>query len=50
MHPDDNSLLIAAFPEYGILRNQMAYVLATMYDESACMMNTIHETHGDKFV
>ncbi len=50
MHLGDTRLLIEAARERGLLRNQMAYVLATAYQETAHTMKPINERGGDKYL
>ncbi len=50
MHLGDTRLLIEAGRERGLLRNQMAYVLATAYHETAHTMKPINEMGGDKYL
>lgn len=46
----DTRLLIEAGRERGLLRNQMAYVLATAYHETAHTMKPIMERGGEKYL
>jgi hypothetical protein len=46
----DTRLLIEAGRERGLLRNQLAYVLATAYHETAHTMKPIMEWGGDKYL
>ncbi len=50
MHLGDTRLLIEAGRERGLLRNQMAYVLATAYHETAHTMKPIIEKGGEKYL
>lgn len=50
MHLGDTRLLIEAGRERGLLRNQMAYVLATAYHETAHTMKPINEMGGEKYL
>ncbi|WP_343314413.1 glycoside hydrolase family 19 protein [Brucella sp. BE17] len=50
MHLGDTRLLIEAGREHGLLRNQMAYVLATAYHETAHTMKPIIERGGEKYL
>jgi len=50
MHLGDTRLLIEAGRERGLLRNQMAYVLATAYHETAHTMKPINEKGSDKYL
>lgn len=50
MHLGDTSLLVEAGRERGLLRNQMAYVLATAFHETAHTMKPINEMGGDKYL
>ncbi|WP_247997259.1 hypothetical protein [Brucella tritici] len=50
MHLGDTRLLIEAGRKHGLLRNQMAYVLATAYHETAHTMKPILEKGGDKYL
>jgi hypothetical protein len=49
MHLGDTRLLIEAGRKYGLLRNRMAYVLATAYHETAHTMKPI-EMGGEKYL
>lgn len=46
----DTKLLIAEGKKAGLLRNEMAYVLATAYHETAHTMKPINERGGDKYL
>lgn len=50
MHLGDTRLLIEAGRERGLLRNKMAYVLATAYHETAKTMKPINEMGGEKYL
>ncbi|WP_273727462.1 glycoside hydrolase family 19 protein [Brucella gallinifaecis] len=50
MNLGDTRLLIEAGRERGLLRNQMAYVLATAYHETAHTMKPINEMGGEKYL
>ncbi len=50
MHLGDTRLLIEAGRARGLLRNQMAYVLATAYHETAHTMKPIIEKGGEKYL
>ncbi|WP_374832932.1 hypothetical protein [Paenochrobactrum pullorum] len=50
MNLGDTRLLIKAGREYGLLRNQMAYVLATAYHETAHTMKPVREMGGEKYL
>jgi hypothetical protein len=50
MNLGDTRLLIEAGRERGLLRNQMAYVLATAYHETAHTMKPINECGSDKYL
>jgi len=50
MHLGDTRLLIEAGRKRELLRNQMAYVLATAYHETAHTMKPINEMGGDKYL
>lgn len=50
MHLGDTRLLIEAGRKRGLLRNQMAYVLATAYHETAHTMKPIREKGGEKYL
>ena len=50
MHLGDTRLLIEAGRERGLLRNQMAYVLATAYHETAHTMKPVNEMGGEKYL
>ncbi|WP_407977003.1 glycoside hydrolase family 19 protein [Brucella pseudogrignonensis] len=50
MHLGDTRLLIEAGRERGLLRNQMAYVLATAYHETAKTMKPINEIGSEKYL
>lgn len=50
MNLGDTRLLIKAGREYGLLRNQMAYVLATVYHETAHTMKPVREYGGEKYL
>ncbi|WP_273726407.1 hypothetical protein [Brucella gallinifaecis] len=50
MNLGDTRLLIEAGRERGLLRNQMAYVLATTYHETAHTMKPINEMGGEKYL
>lgn len=50
MHLGDTRLLIEAGRERGLLRNQMAYVLATAYHETAHTMKPVREMGGEKYL
>lgn len=45
----DTRLIIEACKEYGCLRNQAAYLLATAYHETAHTMKPINERGGNKY-
>lgn len=46
----DTPLLIEEAKKHGLLRNQLAYVLATTYHETAATMHPIHEYGSDKYL
>ena len=46
----DTRLLIEAGRDYGLLRNQMAYVLATAFHETAHKMKPVREMGGEKYL
>lgn len=50
MHLGDTRLLIEAGRKRGLLRNQMAYVLATAFHETAHKMKPINEMGGEKYL
>ncbi|WP_235906619.1 hypothetical protein [Brucella anthropi] len=50
MYLGDTRLLIEAGRKYGLLRNQMAYILATAYHETAHTMKPINEKGGEKYL
>ncbi len=50
MNIGDTRLLIEAGRERGLLRNQMAYVLATAYHETAHTMKPVREMGGEKYL
>lgn len=50
MHLGDTRLLIEAGRKRGLLRNQMAYVLATAFHETAHTMKPINEMGGEKYL
>ena len=50
MNLGDTRLLIKAGRERGLLRNQMAYVLATTYHETAHTMKPVREMGGEKYL
>jgi hypothetical protein len=50
MHLGDTRLLIEAGRKHGLLRNQMAYVLATAYHETARTMKPVTEMGGEKYL
>lgn len=50
MNLGDTRLLIEAGRDYGLLRNQMAYVLATAYHETANRMKPVREYGGEKYL
>ncbi|MBC8718842.1 glycoside hydrolase family 19 protein [Ochrobactrum sp. Marseille-Q0166] len=50
MNLGDTRLLIEVGRERGLLRNQMAYVLATAYHETAKTMKPINEMGGEKYL
>ena len=50
MNLGDTRLLIEAGRERGLLRNQMAYVLATAYHETAHTMKPVREYGGEKYL
>ena len=50
MHLGDTRLLIEAGRARGLLRNQMAYVLATAYHETAHTMKPINEKGSEKYL
>ena len=50
MYLGDTRLLIEAGRDYGLLRNQMAYVLATAYHETAHKMVPVREMGGEKYL
>ncbi|MEJ5018896.1 hypothetical protein WH297_03980 [Ochrobactrum vermis] len=50
MHLGDTRLLIEAGRARGLLRNHMAYVLATAYHETAHTMKPVNEMGGEKYL
>ncbi|MFC0246395.1 hypothetical protein ACFFJZ_13140, partial [Falsochrobactrum ovis] len=50
MHLGDTRLLIEVGRKHGLLRNEMAYVLATAYHETAHSMKPVREYGGEKYL
>ncbi|WP_075656238.1 hypothetical protein [Pseudochrobactrum sp. B5] len=52
MNPDlgDTRRIVSACLRHGLLRNQSAYVLATVYHETAHTMKPINEKGSDKYL
>jgi len=46
----DTALIIAAGREHALLRNQLAYVLATAYHETAATMKPVREYGGETYL